>query len=149
MGLFDDLDIAGAKDNPFEIPDNTYACRVSGLEVKTDKKGNGGMLFTYTVTEGEHAGFEITEWKRLPLKTDKDVLTGKKYEDAKSWIKMRLNDLDVPESRMNSVEADDLVGTECYVTTKLNDGYVNVKNVTTDSGVMDTAASSSSSDPWS
>lgn len=133
MGLFDELDIAGAKDNPWEIPDDTYLCVISNLEVKQNSAGNMGMYLTFTIREGEYAGMEISDYKRVPHKDDKDKLTGKKYEDAKSFIKMRLESLGVPESRMNSVTKEELVGTECYVSSIVRRNgdsmFINVREV--------------------
>ena len=54
-GLFDELDVAGAEDNPWSIPDSTYPGVVSDLDVKKNAKGNMGMTFKYKVTEGEYA----------------------------------------------------------------------------------------------
>lgn len=137
MGLFDELDIAGAADNPWSIPDNTYACVVSDLEIKENSKGNMGMTFKYKVIQGEHKDFEITEYKRLPSSKDKDQMSEANKNKAMSYIKLRLASLDIPESRMNSVEKGDLIGKECFVSTKVNGDYVNVRNVTTDSAVME------------
>jgi hypothetical protein len=104
MGLFDELDIAGAADNPWLIPDNTYPCVVSDLVVKADKNGNMGMIFSYKVREGDHAGFELSEYKRLPSSKDATPLSEAEKNKAMSYIKMRLDSLGIPESRMNSVE---------------------------------------------
>jgi hypothetical protein len=130
MGLFDELDVASAADNPWAIPDNTYECVVSDLEVKQNKKGNMGMILKYKVISGEYEGSEISEYKRIPHPKDAEILEGKKKSDALSYIKMRLASLGIPESRMNDVTKDDLVGIECYVSTKDNDGFTNVRNIT-------------------
>ena len=130
MGLFDELDIASAADNPWAIPDNTYPCVVSDLTVKENKSGNMGMTFKYKVTEGDHAGFEITEYKRLPSSKDSDQMSQADKSKAMAYIKQRLASLGIPEDRMNSVEAADLIGIECYVSTKMNDDFVNVRTVT-------------------
>jgi hypothetical protein len=130
MGLFDELDIASAADNPWVVPDNTYACVVSDLVVKENSKGNMGMIFTFKIREGDHAGFEITEYKRLPSSRDKEPMSEAEKNKAMSYIKMRLDSLGIPESRMNSVEKADLVGIECYVRTQVKDDFVNVKSVT-------------------
>lgn len=129
MGLFDELDVASAADNPWVIPDNTYPAIVSKVEVKANKSGNMAMYFYFTVTEGEHSGFEISEYKRMPSKKDVDQLSVAEASKATSYIKQRLASLGIPESRMNSVDVDDLVGIECYVSTKEKDGFVNVRTV--------------------
>ena len=129
MSLFDELDIAGAADNPWVIPANTYACVVSNFEAKATKAGDMGAWFYYTVTEGEHKGFEISEFKRLPSSKDANPLSEAEKSKATSYIKQRLASLGVPESRMNSVTKEDLVGIECYVSTKIKDDFVNVRFV--------------------
>jgi hypothetical protein len=135
MGLFDELDVAGAEDNPWSVPDNTYASVVSDVSVKKDKNGNMAMTFFYKVTDGDYEGRSVSEYKRLPHKDDTDILTGKALEDAKSYLKQRLGTLGIPEERMNSVEIEDLIGIECYITVKNNKGYANVRNVTLTSDV--------------
>lgn len=132
MGLFDELDIASAADNPWTIPDNTYPCVVSDLEVKDDKNGNKGMIFKYKVREGEHAGFELSEYKRLPSSSDKTPLDDAEKAKAMSYIKLRLASLGIPEARMNSVEKSDLVGLDCYVSTQIKGEFINVRQVTTE-----------------
>lgn len=131
--LFGDLDIASASDNPYGVPDDTYKCVVADLKIALNSKGNRGMTLTFKVTEGDYKGQEITDYKRLPSSVDKEPLTGKKREDALSYIKLRLRDLGIPDSQMNSLKREDLVGTECYVSTitKSSNGstFVNVRNV--------------------
>jgi hypothetical protein len=135
MGLFDELDIAGAEDNPWSVPDNTYAAVVSNVEVKKDRNDNMAMTFYYKINDGDFTDREISEYKRLPHKSDAVQLTGKALEDAKSYIKLRLASLGIPEERMNSVDTDDLIGIECYITVKNNKGFANVRNVTLTSDV--------------
>lgn len=129
MGLFDELDIAGAADDPFNIPDNTYAAVVYKVESKKNSKGNMGLTITYKIMGGEQNGLQVTDYLRMPSKTDETPLEGAERERALSYIKRRLNDLGVPEVRMNTVEPADLVGTECYITTKKNGDYTNVREV--------------------
>lgn len=130
-GLFDELDIAGAADNPFAIPDDTYEAVVSDLEVKkNDTKGTTGMTVKYKVTAGEYIGREITEYRRIPKKDDKEPLSEEKAAQARSYIKRTLSRLGIPEDRMNSVTRDDLVGIQCYVSTTMNGDFINVRDVT-------------------
>lgn len=130
MGLFDELDIASASDNPWVIPDNTYPAVVSDLEVKANKDGNYAMYFKYNVTEGEHKGFEVSEYKRLPSSKDATPLSEAEKNKAMSYIKQRLASLGIPEARMNSVTKEDLVGIECYISTQVKNDFVNVRTVT-------------------
>lgn len=130
MGLFEELDIASAKDNPWEIPNNTYRCLVTDVVVKKNQSDNMGMTFYYTIQDGEQKGLKVSEYKRMPHPTDAEPLDKADADKALSYIKMRLASLGIPEERMNSVEKDDLIGIECFVTTKQNGQYTNVNNVT-------------------
>lgn len=129
MGLFDELDVAGAADNPFAIPDDTYACVVSDVITKANDKGNMGMTVKYKVTEGQYKDREITEYRRIPHKDDKDQMDEGKKASALSYVKLTLSRLGIPEDRMNSVGKDDLVGIDCYVSTKQNGDFTNVRDV--------------------
>lgn len=149
MGLFEELDIAGADDNPWLIPDNTYQAVVSDLRVAKDRNENMGMTFVYKITDGDYSDREVTEYKRMPHSTDKDQLQGAEKEKAKSYIKMRLASLGIPEERMNDVEKDDLIGIDCYITVKNNKGYTNINNVTLTSDVQSySSASAGGADPF-
>jgi hypothetical protein len=131
MGLFDELDIAGASDNPFAIPDDTYEAVVSDLVVKTnEEKGTTGMTVKYKITAGEETGREITEYRRMPKATDKTPLSDAEAAKARSYIKRTLARLGIPEDRMNSATRDDLVGIQCYVSTTMNGDFINVRDVT-------------------
>lgn len=151
MALFEELDIAGAADDPYAIPDNTYAAVVTNLTVKDDKNGNKGMIFEYTLRGNGTAqdGFKVTEYKRVPSSTDAQPLDEGEKDKALAYIKQRLASLGVPEARMNSVDKDDLIGIECYVTTRTNqsngNSYVNIRNVslTTNEPIAASGASES------
>ena len=147
-GLFDELDIAGAEDNPWAIPDSTYPCVVSDLEVKANQKGNMGMTFKYKVTEGEYAGREVSEYKRLPHSADQEPLDATKKGQAVSYIKQRLASLGIPEERMNGVTKDDLIGIECYVSTKMNGEYINVRDITLTAPEGGVSASPATTNPF-
>lgn len=135
-GLFAELDIASAEDNPWGIPDNTYACVVSKAEAKPTRAGDKvGLNLEYTITEGEYAKRSITEWKEIPKPGD----TSARAEAAKSFLKIRLASFDIPESRMNSVKTEDLIGLKVYVTVQTKGEYTNVRRVTTDSAAMEDA----------
>jgi hypothetical protein len=127
--IFGDLDVAGAADNPFEVPDDTYETFVTKAEIKESKAGNKGLALTYRIASGDHEGKNISEWKNIPIVKSGEQPTAED-KSALSWLKQRLLSLGVPESRMNSLsDPQELVGTHVYVTTKTKDGYTNVRNV--------------------
>lgn len=129
MSLFEELDVAGADDNPWAIPDSTYACVVSDLDVKSNN-GKMGMTFKYKVMDGQYSGREVTEYKRVPHSSDEVQMSPEDKAKAVSYIKQRLASLGIPEERMNGVSKDDLIGIECYVATKMNGDFINVRTVT-------------------
>lgn len=146
MGLFDELDVASAADNPWAIPDNTYPAVVSKIEVKPNKAGDMAMYFYYKITEGDHADFEVSEYKRMPSQRDTTPLSTAEAAKSTSYIKQRLASLGIPESRMNSVDQDDLVGIECYISTQVKNDFVNVRSVRTTA--PEGASTSSVADPF-
>lgn len=137
MGLFDELDVAGAADDPWSIPDNVYPGVVSDLKVKANDKGNWGMYFKFKITSGEYAKREISEYKRLPHPQDATPLDPAKKANALSYIKARLASLGIPEERMNGVSKEDLIGIECFISTKMNGNFVNVRDITLDATDLD------------
>lgn len=65
-GLFGDLDLENAKENPFYKEDDTYRCLLTAAPIKTSKAGNKGMELTFTVQEGEHRTEKIIMWNTVP-----------------------------------------------------------------------------------
>ena len=136
-GLFGDLDIASASDDPFGIPLDTYEAVVSKVEKTRNKNDDGDFLvFYYNITGGAAytaIGQDVQEWKKIPTKAElesDDKETKGKAERGMSFIKQRLISLGVPEARVNQVKPEDLVGTEVYA--KIgpgNQGYPSVKEV--------------------
>jgi len=147
MGLFDELDVAGAADNPFAIPDDVYPCVVSDVVVKKNAKGNMGMTVTYTIADGKYKGRKITEYRRMPHKEDSEPLDEAKAAEARSYIKRTMARLGIPEDRMNSAGKEDLVGLDCYVSTNQNGDFTNVRDVTRDAPAS-VGASSGGGNPF-
>lgn len=133
MGLFGDLDVASAEDNPWAVPANTYEATVYEVNVKQDKNKNNGLAIIYKISSGDHAGKTVSEWKVIPSPADPKNPTPDEKK-ATSYLKQRLASLGVPESRMNTVDTNDLLGTEVTVTVKVNGDYTNVSRVEPRSG---------------
>lgn len=111
--LFGDLDIAGAEDNPWGVSLGVQSVTVSSAKAGLTKAGDKkGLTLIYTVTDGDDEGEDVQEWKWMPEKGDES----KAARRARSFIKMRLNELGIPEDRHNTVTEDDLVGIDGYVT---------------------------------
>ena len=128
MGIFGDLDVASAEDNPWAIPANSYECTVYTVEVKRDKNEVLGMEFIYKISSGEHEGKTCREWKVIPVPDDPKNLTADEKKAA-SYLKMRLKSLGVPETRMNNINVNDLLGLDVVVKVVVNGEYTNVQRV--------------------
>jgi len=130
-GMFGDLDMAQAQDDPFAVPDNSYVCYLTDVKVGPTKAGDKvGMTLEYTIDEGPHNGKKISEWKNIPQPEDPKNPTDDEMRSM-SFIKQRMISLGVPAEKINSVTPDELVGTKCVVAVKNKNGYTNVRSVTT------------------
>lgn len=130
MSLFGDLDVQHAADDPFNIEEGIYKGTISDVKVKQSSKGTTGLVLTYTVTDEESpmVGRKIDEWKNVPQPADPENLTPEEERD-RSFLKMRLKSLGIPESEMNNVGTDDLVGLDVVFTVKKKGEYTNVTKV--------------------
>ena len=128
MGLFGDLDIASAEENPWLIPPNSYEAFLFEVAVKDDKNGGRGLSLVYKISTGAHEGKTAQEWKGIPNPDDPANPTADEKKAA-SYIKQRLSSLGVPESRMNTVEVSDLVGTPVVIKVVQNGDFTNVAKV--------------------
>ena len=132
MSLFGDLDLESAPDDPNAIPDGTYRAFLTDLKKGPTKDGSKvGVTFKYKVSEGAYDGHQVTEWKSANTSDD---------DTTKAWLKQRIIGLGVPADRMSSVDPDDLIGKDVYITVKNRNGFANVNKVT----LADSAAVSAS-----
>jgi hypothetical protein len=107
MGLFDGLNLADAKDNPFETPTDWYTFRSIKAEVKPNKGGDKlGLNITWEIQGGDYAGNTMLTWNRVPKVDDPE---GKEKEDTKSWLKMYLLQLGFPENTHDHLEPEDFL----------------------------------------
>jgi hypothetical protein len=130
--LFGDLDLQQFDDDPWSIPDDTYEATVSNVEVaRTNAETKLGMTIQYTITSGNASGQLVTEWKRVPERNNPQADDNR----AGAFLKQRLLSFGIPESRLNEVKPDDLIGLDVYITTrtglnkKNGQKVVNVANV--------------------
>jgi hypothetical protein len=143
MGLFAELDLEDAADDPFATPLGTFGCVVKECKLSTSDskfvKVNGeddttkplrGLSLIYQINDGgDNDGDTISEYKSIPYGSES-------VEDkrALSFLKQRLLSLGVPQERINSVQPEELEGTDCFVTTKKRGEYTNVTEVKVNSG---------------
>lgn len=137
MGLFGDLDIASAADDPFAVDDGTYIALVQACSVQhSEKKDIDGLTFEYLITDDDDNpekmhGRKVSEWLTIP-ETDasgqyRDSDKGPKFA---SFIKRRLASLGVPEDEMNTVSPEDLVDLTVVMTLKTKGDYQNIVKMT-------------------
>lgn len=126
MGLFGDLDVESASSSLWP-EDDTYLCTITESETGPSKKTENNpvdeqdiyWVLTYTVKEGSWEGTELKERQRVLVPVDPNNLTPAERRSA-TYIRRRLESLGIPESRMNTVTREDLIGIECAVTTRAN-----------------------------
>lgn len=125
MGIFGDLDVEAAADDPFAVDDGTYNGTITKCEAKPTKNGDKiGLTLEYTITdEGPMAGRKVSEWKHIPRSGDENAA------NAASFLKQRLISIGVPADRINSFEPEDALGTDVVFTVKKNGEYTNVTRV--------------------
>lgn len=127
MGMFHDLDIANAADDPGSIPSDWYDLIVADVkENQTSKKaGNENKKFTvfvFAIDGGYYDGRELQDWKWVPEPYDESP----EAKDALAYIKQRLTQLGVPLSRMSTVEPNDLKGIQLRGELVKNGQYTNI-----------------------
>ena len=129
MGLFDGIDIESAADDPFAIDDGTYEAFVTEIKVGLTKdETKNGMTTTFRISEGENEGKLVSRWLLVPSIEDPKNPTADESR-ALSFLKSHLMSLGVPAEKVNEVDADDLVGTEVYITVRSANGYTNVRKI--------------------
>lgn len=127
MGIFGDLDLASASDDPFSVNDGTYEAVVTKAEVRQNKNETDNFLvLEYTIEDdGNMSGRKVSEWKKIPKQGAED------FDRAASFLKQRLLSIGIPNERINSFEPDDALGADVVITVKTKDGYANVNKVAT------------------
>ncbi len=144
MGLFENMDIASADDDPFGIADGWHPMRVTEMKTqewknkKQDNRDETALVIEYEVTDPESDYYErtISDFLAFPFASD-SKLWDKDDKQRAARIKQRLAQLEIPEERMNDVEADDIVGTDVNVRVKNNGQYKNVVEVKVDNASDD------------
>jgi hypothetical protein len=132
MGLFGELDVESAADDPFEVPPNVYNALLTEVKVgPTKDQTKVGMTLVFKIqSEDEHNGKLVREWKHIPQPADPHNLSAEDQRSL-SFLKSRLMDLGIPAAKVNEVEPDDLVGKEVTITVKLGkNNFTNVSKVT-------------------
>lgn len=53
-----EVDLTGVQENTFTIPDGNYRVKCVDVEQSVSKGGNPMFVWTFEISEGEHAGFQ-------------------------------------------------------------------------------------------
>lgn len=127
MGMFHNLDIANAADDPGSIPSDWYDLIVTEVKVdqeskKEENKGKKYCVFVVAIDGGKYSGRELQDWKWVPEPEDDSP----EAEDARAYIKQRLTQFGIPLSQMDDVEPKDLVGIELTGELVKNGQYTNI-----------------------
>ncbi len=165
MGMFDSINLDDAVALDGSLAPDVYPFIVTGFEVKPTAKGTMiGLNTVYTVIAGKAKGQTHFEWQRVPSDahpyTDFTIKQGPKAgtvitadeqkQQDMNYVKTILAKLGIPESKMNSVEAEDVIGItgmgQIFKNKKLESrlGNFQVKEFT-DEDLADLNASSKSS----
>lgn len=103
----EDYDLENASDDPFELKDGTYDGYVTGFEKVDGERQDGSTYTGLSVVLTPDDGVPYRHYLSFPNKSDRtDVV-----EIKKSKIKGFFVGCGVPASRLNTVTADDIVGT--------------------------------------
>lgn len=118
-GFLADLGLDSVEADPNHLPTSTYNGYVTDCKIVEAKDKSKGkfLVFTYKVSDGEHRGKTIDEWKSANAFDEKK---------KKSYLKQRILSLGVPEARLGSVSPEDLTGIAVRFTVKQKGEYTNV-----------------------
>lgn len=122
-GFLNDLGLEDVNADPNYIADGKYRAFVYNSEVRTKKDDSKSWVLSYKIADGQkHSGQQQQEWFDLNPQ-------GANAELKRSFLKRRVLSLGVPESKIGSVQPNDLIGLEVSITIKHKDGYQNIGNV--------------------
>lgn len=131
MNLFGMADASEVDDNPFKIDPNTYRMRIINAELTEKEDGNLNLKVVWQINEPDNKYHErkVTQYHRIINKKTKDM--DKDELQTMEYYKMFLRKgLDLSETEMNSLSAQDLLNREAYITTSVNkEGFNNANKV--------------------
>ena len=149
MNGFLGLPVAAADDDPFGLPPGTHAVTITKVEIKDNKdKTKKGLFITFSSQEDPTKN--ISNWNTLPNGND-PAAWGPDDHRALSFLKRTFKQLEIPESRMDSVTPDDLIGMDCVITvTEGSNGFMNVRKIARQGSpnLSPAEVQASGGDPW-
>lgn len=119
-----DIEPAEAPTGQAGLEDGKYQVKISGAELKEDKKGGVGILFTFEVIRGKAEGRTQTKWAGV-LDAEGDLLDAERIK----WVKRDLASLlGEPIEDLEDLEdvLGDLLDKKTEIVVKTKNDYVNV-----------------------
>lgn len=140
MGLFGDLDVAGAGDVVSGIPVGPHPAVIEKCEVQKGSTNNPDGVFLVLTYNNPSWPFPLKEFKEIPQKPkaewDNTVQDAKgktefqRMDDATRYLKARLISVGYPANRINDFsDPAELQGINVIVTVRKRNGYTNVGDV--------------------
>jgi len=123
--IFADVDFDEGSDNPWGLDVGVHEVVVSNVEKDQSKNGNTGLWVTFSNDEGQ----TIRKWTTMPTPDQDDV----ERKRNTSYLRVLLNNLEIPKDRWNHLEPDDFIGIECVIVVKQqtnNPEYNQVSKIT-------------------
>lgn len=153
FGITDWSAVEAPADN--SVPPGVYRAIVSNAEIKVGKTGIKGFIITYTVTEPEaHKGKTQGEFKRIsppegwnPNGDNTNELK-EAFENQAKYLKARLVNLGIPETRIGVMVPSDIINKAVVITLVKNKQYINVNEVKLDTANSNGATTAAASNVW-
>jgi hypothetical protein len=125
--IFAGIDFDEGSDNPFGIEPGTHEVVISAVSIERSEKGNLGLWITFS----DESGKTIRKWTTMPEKSQDDVARKRNT----SFLRMLLNQLELPEEKWKKLLPNDMIGMECVIIVKPqtnNPEYTQVSKITRD-----------------
>lgn len=129
--FLNDLDLQNAPTDPNFLPEGKYPAFLYDLKIKDIQKNNTrALIISYKISDldSENQGKTKTEFKTLP-KMENGVYADDDSKRNAAFLKQRLLSLGVPESELNDMKREDLLGTPVWITIKQVKEYYNISAV--------------------
>jgi len=129
-GFLNDLGLDNVEADPNYISDGPHPGFVYDSKVVTKKDSTKSWVITFKVApeDESYAGKTQDEWYSLSVMKDGSLAAPS--ADQKSWLKKRVLSLGVPESKVNTFDPKDVIGTSVFFNIRHRNGYQNVGEVT-------------------
>ena len=103
-----------------KLTDGSYTGYVSDAKIVNKKDGTKSLILTYKVDDvlSDVHEEEIQEWRALPHMTEDGEFIDETAERNARFLKIRLVQLGVDQTAMDTLKTDDLIGIPCNFVVK-------------------------------